>query len=68
MSEHTAENGLLSAPAEQSDHDWKPTTNTLAVWKCQKCGAVGFDPHPLPRYGCVIPPAETAAAREGEGR
>lgn len=37
-----------------SGHIWKPTTNTLAVWKCKRCGAVGFDPHPLPKEGCTI--------------
>jgi hypothetical protein len=33
-------------------HDWKPTTNTLAVWRCTQCHATVFDPHPLPKGPC----------------
>jgi hypothetical protein len=38
----------------KADHDWKPTTNTLAVWKCQNCDAVRFNPHPFPKTTCLM--------------
>lgn len=41
------------------EHIWKVATPTKALWKCKKCGAVGFNPHPLPKDGC---PVELAAA------
>jgi len=52
--EHTAE-----SDAGLTEHDWKPTTNTHAVYKCRRCGQVAFHPHPLPRTGCVTPPEST---------
>lgn len=39
----------MPSEATVSEHDWQPTTATHAVFKCRKCGAVGFAPHPLPR-------------------
>jgi hypothetical protein len=44
-------------------HDWKPTTNTMAGWKCAKCGVIAFSPHPLSIYGCV-PQAEQPSLRD----
>jgi hypothetical protein len=34
-------------------HKWKPTTNTLAVWRCVWCKMLGFGSHPLPAEGCT---------------
>lgn len=34
-------------------HEWSPTTATGAVFRCQRCGAIGFSPHPLPTEGCA---------------
>ena len=38
-------------PSDTSKHDWQPN-DTHSVWKCSKCGSVGFSPHPFPKDGC----------------
>lgn len=46
-------------------HLWQITTNTMAVWKCTKCGATGFAPNALPTEGCK-PQEAIIADSEGE--
>lgn len=46
-----------------SQHDWKPTGNTHAVYICTKCGRRGFNPHPLPTNGCRDIEVEVAGVR-----
>lgn len=50
-----------------TSHDWAPTTGTHAVFKCRKCKAVGFAPHPLPREGCPGVEAATVEPQQSYG-
>ena len=47
-----------------SEHDWRPNTDSHAVYTCSNCGQVGFAPHPLPKDGCNLFPTQ----QEGELR